>query len=81
MKLRAFIDYLIGYDSINIYRVWNSDKKDINDYKNVIFNEEEFYDFYQQNDLIIDVEKNDLVEFHFYDFSSVIRDFDDVKNA
>ena len=47
----------------------------------MIFNEEEFYDSYQQNDLITDVEKNDLIEFHSYDFSSAVRDLDDVKNA
>jgi hypothetical protein len=35
MKAHAFVDYLIDYDSINIYRVWNFEKNDVNDYKYV----------------------------------------------
>ena len=81
MRPRAFIGYLIDYDSINIFRIWNSDKFEINDYRNVIFNEDEFYDFYQQNDLMIVTEKNDLVEFHIYDSASTVRDLDDIENA
>jgi hypothetical protein len=39
MKSRAFIEYLIKYDFINIFRVWNSKRDDVNDYRDVIFNE------------------------------------------
>jgi hypothetical protein len=39
MKARAFVDYLIDYDFINIFRIWNFEKDDVNDYKNVIFDE------------------------------------------
>jgi hypothetical protein len=42
MKSRAFIEYLIKYDFINIFRVWNSKKNDVNDYRDVIFNETNF---------------------------------------
>jgi hypothetical protein len=31
MKSRAFIEYLIKYDFINIFRVWNSKKDDVNE--------------------------------------------------
>ncbi len=51
MKSRAFIEYLIKYDFINIFRVWNSKKNDVNDYRDVIFNETKFFDTYEAVDL------------------------------
>jgi hypothetical protein len=51
MKSRAFIEYLIKYDFINIFRVWNSKKDDVNDYRDVIFNETKFFDTYEKIDL------------------------------
>jgi hypothetical protein len=51
MKSRAFIEYLIKYDFINIFRVWNSKKDDVNDYRDVIFNETKFFDTYEAIDL------------------------------
>jgi hypothetical protein len=51
MKSRAFIEYLIKYDSINIFRVWNSKKDDVNDYRDVIFNETNLFDTYEKVDL------------------------------
>jgi hypothetical protein len=50
MKSRAFIEYLIEYDFINIFRVWNSEKDDVNDYRDVIFNETKFFDTYEAVD-------------------------------
>jgi hypothetical protein len=50
MKSRAFIKYLIKYDFINIFRVWNSEKNDVNDYRDVIFNETKFFDTYETVD-------------------------------
>jgi hypothetical protein len=50
MKSRAFIKYLIKYDFINIFRVWNSKKDDVNDYRDVIFNETKFFDTYEAID-------------------------------
>jgi hypothetical protein len=47
MKSRAFIEYLIKYDFINIFRIWNSKKDDVNDYRDVIFNEATFFDTYK----------------------------------
>jgi hypothetical protein len=51
MKSRAFIEYLIEYDFINIFRVWNSKKDDVSDYRDVIFNETKFFDTYKAIDL------------------------------
>jgi hypothetical protein len=51
MKSRAFIEYLIKYDFINIFRVWNSKKDDVSDYRDVIFNESKFFDTYEKVDL------------------------------
>jgi hypothetical protein len=51
MKSRAFIEYLIEYDFINIFRIWNSKKDDVNDYRDVIFNETKFFDTYETIDL------------------------------
>jgi hypothetical protein len=50
MKSRAFIEYLIKYDFINIFRVWNSKRNDVNDYRDVIFNETKFFDTYEKID-------------------------------
>ncbi len=51
MKSRAFIVYLIKYDFINIFRVWNLKKDDVNDYRDDIFNETKFFDTYKVVDL------------------------------
>jgi hypothetical protein len=51
MKSRAFIEYSIKYDFINIFRVWNSKKDDVSDYRDVIFNETKFFDTYEKVDL------------------------------
>jgi hypothetical protein len=51
MKSRAFIEYLIKYDFINIFRVWNLKRDDVNDYRDVIFNETKFFDTYEKVDL------------------------------
>jgi hypothetical protein len=51
MKSRTFVEYLIKYDFINIFRIWNSEKDDVNDYRDVIFNETKFFDTYEAIDL------------------------------
>jgi hypothetical protein len=51
MKFKAFIEYLIKYDLINIFRVWNSKRDDVNDYRDVIFNETKFFDTYEKANL------------------------------
>jgi hypothetical protein len=57
IKSRAFIKYLIKYDFINIFRIWNSKKNDVNDYRDVIFNETKFFDTYKKVDLFKEEEK------------------------
>jgi hypothetical protein len=60
MKFWAFIEYLIKYDFINIFRVWNSKKDDVNDYRDVIFNETNFFDTYK----VIDFFKKEERKFY-----------------
>jgi hypothetical protein len=57
MKSRAFIEYLIEYDFISIFRVWNSKKDDVSDYRDVIFNETKFFDTYEAVDLLKEEER------------------------
>jgi hypothetical protein len=57
MKSRAFIEYLIKYDFINIFRVWNSEKDDVIDYRDVIFNETKFFDTYETIDFLKEEER------------------------
>jgi hypothetical protein len=51
IKSRTFIEYLIKYNFINIFRIWNLKKDDVNDYRDVIFNETKFFDTYEKIDL------------------------------
>jgi hypothetical protein len=46
MKSRTFIEDLIKYDFINIFKVSNSKTNDVSDYRDVIFNETKFFDTY-----------------------------------
>jgi hypothetical protein len=57
MKSRAFIEYLIEYNFINIFRIWNSKKDDVNDYRDVIFNETKFFDTYEAVDFLKEEKK------------------------
>jgi hypothetical protein len=63
MKSRVLIEYLINYDFINIFRVWNSKKDDENDYRDVIFNETKFFDTYEAIDLFKKEEKKSYVTY------------------
>jgi hypothetical protein len=63
MKSRAFIEYLIEYDFINIFQVWNSKKNDVSDYRDVIFNKTKFFDTYEKVDLFKKEEKNFYVTY------------------
>jgi hypothetical protein len=58
MKSRTLIKYLIKYDFINIFRVWNSEKDDVNDYRDVTFNETKFFDTYKAVDLFKEEKKS-----------------------
>ncbi len=63
MKSRAFIEYLIKYDFINIFRVWNSKRNDVNHYRDVIFNETKFFDTYETIDLFKEEERKFYVTY------------------
>jgi hypothetical protein len=63
MKSRAFIEYLIKYDFINIFRVWNLKRNDVNDYRDVIFNETKFFDTYEKIDLFKEEERKFYVTY------------------
>jgi hypothetical protein len=63
MKSRAFIEYLIEYDFINIFRVWNSKKNDVNDYRDVIFNETKFFDTFETINLFKKEERKFFVTY------------------
>jgi hypothetical protein len=76
MKSRAFIEYLIEYDFINIFRVWNSKKNDINDYRDVIFNETKFFDTYETIDLLKEEEKKFYVTYRAI-FMQIFEDSDE----
>ncbi len=75
MKARAFVSYLVEYDFTNIFRVWNLEKDDVNDYKNVIFDEDAYFDTYNKKDLIKKSERKNFVQFRIYSVKSAV-DFD-----
>jgi hypothetical protein len=60
LKSRAFVDYLVDYNSTNIFRVWNSEKEDVNEYRDVIFDESELYDIYNKDDSLVTLEKKQI---------------------
>jgi hypothetical protein len=76
MKSRAFIEYLIKYDFINTFRVWNSKKDDISDYRDVIFNETKFFDTYEKVDLFKEKEKKLYVTYRAI-FMQIFEDSDE----
>lgn len=67
MKPRAFVGYLVGYDSNNIFRVWNPEKGDVSGYRDVTFDETQYYDTYEKDDLLKEAEKANFVEFPVFD--------------
>ena len=78
LKSRAFVKYLIKYNFINIFRMWNLEKENVNEYRDVIFDETKFYDFYQKKDLMTKTKKKKLIEFNIYQSKkSVLNNIDD----
>jgi hypothetical protein len=63
MKSRALIEYLIEYDFFNIFRVWRSEKDDVSDYRDVIFNETKFFDTYKAVDFFKEEERKFFVTY------------------
>jgi hypothetical protein len=76
MKSRTFIEYLIKYDFINIFRIWNSKKDDVSDYRDVIFNETKFFDTYEKVDLFKEEERKFYVTYRAI-FMQIFEDSDE----
>jgi hypothetical protein len=68
MKSRIFIEYLIKYDFINIFRVWNLKKNDVNNYRDVIFNETKFFDTDKAVDFFKKEKRRFYVTYHAISF-------------
>ena len=78
LKSQVFLDYLIDYDFTNIFQVWDLKKQTISDYRDVIFDEQQFYDFYPKVKLINDEKKKQLVKFVIYESrNSIVLDEDE----
>jgi hypothetical protein len=76
MKSRTFIEYLIKYNFINIFRVWNSKRNDVSDYRDVIFNETKFFDTYEKIALFKKEEKKLYVTYRAI-FMQIFEDSDE----
>ncbi len=68
MKSKVFINYLTRYDFINIFKEINSDKNDVSNYRDVTFNENEFYDIYVTTNLF-DEKKKTYITYQNYSLS------------
>ena len=76
LKPRAFVGYLVGYDSTNIYRIWDPEKGEVSGYRDVIFNEDEFFDTYKKEDLLQEKEIREIVDFIVYEPLPYVQDID-----
>ena len=63
-NLKAWIDYLIEYDFINVYKIWNLMTNKIIWVRDVIFNENEVFDdnLNKMRDDCLHIELNELVQ-------------------
>jgi hypothetical protein len=65
---RAFIEHLIEYDSMNIFRVWNLEIWLISNYKNIIFDENEIFFIYAKKNITLEKKMIEFVELKVFDF-------------
>jgi hypothetical protein len=63
MKSKVFVEYLVKYDFTNIFKIWNFEKDDVSDYRDVIFNENEFCDTYVITDLLDEQKRKTYVTY------------------
>ncbi len=75
IKTHVFVNYLIDYDLINIFKVWNLEKNDVNDYSNVIFDENVYYDINNNNKrrLIKESKSKNLMQFRICSIKPAIN--------
>ena len=71
---RAFVGYLVGYDSTNIYRVWNPETWSVSGYRDVIFDEDQTFSTYVKKDLIPEEKVAEFVELEVFDAAPYIVD-------
>jgi hypothetical protein len=71
---RAFVGYLIGYDSTNIFRVWNPETWTVSGYRDVIFDEDQTFSTYVKKDLIPEEKMAEFVELEVFDSIPYIFD-------
>lgn len=67
LKPKAWVGYLIGYDSTNVYRIWNPMTNQVIRTRDVAFNEEEIY---PGN---IDELRNDMRRINLADLSTLLQ--------
>jgi hypothetical protein len=72
--LRKFVDYLIKFDSTNIFRVWNLEIWSINDYKDVIFDKNQIFFIYAKKNIILEKKMIEFVKLKVFDSVSYIVD-------
>ena len=57
LVLRVFVEFLVSYDSVNIYRVWDPVKNKVKGYRNIIFNECVIYYPFMKDNIIKEKKK------------------------
>ena len=69
MVLKIFIGFLVGYNSANIYRVWNPVKNKVKSYRDIIFNKRITYHPFIIDDIIKEkkkIKQNHTINFIIY---------------
>jgi hypothetical protein len=73
LQPRAWVGYLIGYDSSNIYRIWNPLTDTIYQIRDVIFDEQEMF-FESKEQLCVD-----LLQMKRHDYKSFLEEIELVQ--
>ena len=69
LVLRVFIGFLINYNLFNIYRVWDSVKKEVKGYRDIIFNKRVTYHPFIEDNIKNErekVEQDHIINFTIY---------------
>ena len=57
LALKAFIGFLVSYNLVNIYRVWDPVKNKVKDYRDIIFNKRVTYYLFIKDNIIKEKKK------------------------
>ena len=60
LKLKIFISYLVHYNLINSFCIWNPDNSKIKGYKDIIISKNEFLIIYKRTKLIKVIKKDTI---------------------